>query len=175
MEEAVRHSKQRPHHSTAVLETPPRSKGPPLSQKQSHKSMSGNKRKKENFCGLSWGYVIFGQMGQTEKTWMWKETSPYQDKGLFLLGFSEWRLSHSSLVSFWQNRLRFFCLPLHMQHLIPRQGRAQVEVHSHAGTGLICTASRRRCSCRTWLRPTSFLSLSFGPRRGHLHRVLLQT
>lgn len=103
-------------------------------------------------------------MGKTEKAWVWKQTSLYQEEGLLLLGFSDWRLSHFSLVSFWQNRLGFFCLPLHMQHLIPRQGKAQVEMHSHAGTGLRRTVSRRRCSCRTWFRPTSFLSLSFGPR-----------
>lgn len=53
MEEALRHSKQRPHHSTAVLETPPSSKGLPLSQKQSRKSIFGNKGKKENFYGPS--------------------------------------------------------------------------------------------------------------------------
>lgn len=94
-------SKQRPHHSTAALETPPRSKGPPLCQKQSHKSILGKKGKKENFYGPSWGYVKSVQMGKPEKAWVWKETSPYQEEGLFLLGFSDWRLSHSSLVSFW--------------------------------------------------------------------------
>lgn len=30
--------------------------------------------------------------------------------------------------------------------------------------GEVCMASRRRCSCRTWLRPTSSLLLSFSPR-----------
>lgn len=149
------HSKQRPHHSTSVLETPPKSKGLTLSPKQSHKSIFGNKGKKENFYGPSWRYVKFVQM--------WKETSPYQE-GVFSLGFSDWRLFHSSLVSFWQNRLGFFCLPLYMQHLIPHQGNAQVKMHSHAGTGLSCKASRRRCSCRTLLRSTSFLSVKFDPK-----------
>lgn len=89
MEEAVRHSKQRSHHSTAVLETPPSSKGLPLRQKQSHKSIFGNKGKKENFYGPSSGYVKFVQMGKPEKARVWKETSPYQEKGMFLLGFSD--------------------------------------------------------------------------------------
>lgn len=163
MEEAVRQQAETsPIHSSA--QTPPRSKGPSLGQKQSHKSILGNKEKKENFYGPSWGYVKFVQMGKPEKAWVWKETSPYQKEGLFLLGYSDWRLSHSSLVSFWWNRVGPFCLPLHMWHLIPHQGKAQVERNSHVGTALRCTASRRRCSCRTWLRPTSRLSLSFSLR-----------
>lgn len=35
-------------------------------------------------------------------------------------------------------------MPLHMQHLILCQGKAQAEVHSCAGTGLRRTASRKR-------------------------------
>lgn len=51
-----------------------------------------------------------------------------------------------------------------MQHLILCQGEAQAEVHSHAGVGPRCTASTRRCSSKTWLRPTSFLLCLLGPQ-----------
>lgn len=54
-----------------------------------------------------------------------------------------------------------------MRHLILSQGKAQAEMHSRAGTGLRHTTTRRTCSCRTWLRPTSFLSHSLGPKELH--------
>lgn len=47
----MRHSKQGPRHPTALLETTLRSKGPPLSQEQSHKSVLGGNGKKEDFLG----------------------------------------------------------------------------------------------------------------------------
>lgn len=45
-------------------------------------------------------------------------------------------------------------------------------MHSCEGTGLRCTATRRRCSCRMGLRPTSFLSHSLGPEELYPRPVL---
>lgn len=85
----MRHSKQRPHHLTAVLETPPRSKGPPLSQEHNHKSILGGNRKRgfprdpdEVLSNLrSWG----SQRNQERE----EETSSYQEEELLLLRFSD--------------------------------------------------------------------------------------
>lgn len=100
--------------------------------------------------------------GSQRKTWVWKETSPYQEEGLFFFRFSDWGLSHSSLVSFWQNRLDSFVCSFICSTWF--HVKAKPKWRCTAMQGQVCTASRGRCSCKTWLRPTSFLSLSFGPR-----------
>lgn len=149
MGQAVRHSKERPHHPTALLKAPLRSKGPPLSKEHSCKSVLGGNRKKEDFLVTQMRLCQICAAGEARENRSRGRdlTSPGGRAGfawVFRLKITSFQFS---LFLIKQTGSLLFSLD--MQHLILCQGKAQAEMHSHAGTGLRRTATRRRCSYRT--------------------------